>query len=197
MTIPGIWDSIPTGESKPRPTTCEIVVTNQRLLGFQYTKFPRERLFLEAFSLSTITTLTFRQKSFDPLFRELLVSDGLHKAYIRSSREKIELLNQEVQSAIETYAPHTTSSTQTASNQEESEKQITRPAPPIYERKELRTPFEQSHLGITVLFVGGLLLEVLGILLWSTTRSAQIGLPLCIAGFFAVFVAMLTRRQQS
>ncbi len=194
VTIPGIWDSIPTGESEPRATTCEIVVTNQRLLGFQYTKFPRERLFLEAFSLSAITTLTFRQKSFDPLFRELLVSDGVRKAYIRSSREKIELLNREVQSAIETYAPHTTSSTQTASIQEESEKRTTSSAPPMYERKELRTTFEQSHLGITALFVGGLLLEILGILVWSTTRSAQIGLPLCIAGFFAVFVAMLTRR---
>ncbi len=197
MTIPGIWDSIPTGESEPRATTCEIVVTNQRLLGFQYTKFPRERLFLEAFSLSAITMLTFRQKSFDPLFRELLISDGVRKAYIRSSREKIELLNREVQSAIETYAPHTTSSTQSASTQEENEEQITRPASPIYERKELRTTFEQSHLGITALFVGGLLLEILGILVWSATKSTPIGLPLCIAGFFAVFVAMLIRRQQS
>ena len=195
-TIPGIWDSIPTGESEHRATTCEIVVTNQRLLGFQYTKFPRGRLFLEAFSLSTITTLTFHQKAFDPLFRELLVSDGQRKAYIRSSREKIEVLNREVQSAIETYAPHTTSSTQPSSIQEESEEHTPRPAP-LYERKKLRTTFEQSHLGITVLFVGGLLLEIIGILAWSATRSTQIGLPLCIAGFFAVFVAMLTRRQQS
>jgi len=194
-TIPGIWDSIPTGESEHRATTCEIVVTNQRLLGFQYTKFPRERLFLEAFSLSAITTMTFHQKSFDPLFRELLVSDGLRKVYIRSSREKIELLNREVQWAIETYAPHATSPTQ-SSTQEENEGQTTRPAP-VYERKELRTTFEQSHLGITVLFVGGLLLEILGIFAWSATRSTQIGLPLCIAGFFAVFVAMLIRRQQN
>ncbi len=195
-TVPGIWDSIPTGESEHRATTCEIVVTNQRLLGFQYIKFPRERLFLEAFPLSTITTLTFRQKAFDPLFRELLVSDGQHKAYIRSSREKIELLNREVQSAIETYTPHTTSSTQLSSTQEANEEQTLRSAP-LYERKKLRTTFEQSHLGITVLFVGGLLLEILGILAWSATRSTQIGLPLCIAGFFAVFVAMLIRRQQS
>ena len=194
MTIPGIWDSIPAGESEARTTTCEIVVTNQRLLGFQYTKFPRERLFLEAFPLSAITTMTFRQKSFDPLFRELLVSDGARKVYIRSSREKIEVLNREVQSAIETYAPHATSPMQSSSMQEENEERIKHPAPPVYERKELRTPFEQSHLGITVLFVGGLLLEILGILVWSTTRSAPIGLPLCIAGFFAVFVAMLTRR---
>lgn len=194
-TIPGIWDSIPTGESERHATTCEIVVTNQRLLGFQYTKFPRERLFLEAFTLSAITSLTFHQKSFDPLFRELMVSDGLHKAYIRSSREKIEVLNREVQSAIETYAPHATSLTKSSAEQEESNETTPRLAP-VYEHKKLRTTFEQSHLGITVLFVGGLLLEILGIFLWSTTRSAQIGLPLCVAGFFAVFVAMLTRRQQ-
>jgi len=195
-TIPGIWDSIPTSESERRATTCEIVVTNQRLIGFQYTKFPRARLFLEAFPLPTITMLTFRQRSFDPLFRELLVSDGQRKAYVRSSREKIEVLNREVQSAIETYAPHTTSSSiQPSSTQlDESEEPTTRSAPP-YERIALRTTFEQSHLGITVLFVGGLLLEIIGILAWSATKSGQIGLPLCIAGFFAVFVAMLIRRQ--
>ena len=185
-TIPGIWDSIPAGESERHATTCEIVVTNQRLLGFQYIKFPRERLFLEAFPLSSITTVTFHQRSFDPLFRELRVSDRLRTVYIRSSREKIELLNREVQSAIETYAPHATSS-----SQEESEE---RTATAVYGRKHLRTTFEQSHLGLTVLFVGGLLLEILGVFLWATTKSAQIGFPLCIAGFFAVFIAILSRR---
>ncbi len=187
-TIPGIWDSIPTDESERRSITCEIVVTNGRLLGFQYTKFPRERLFLEAFPLSSITTLTFHQRSFDPLFRELLVSDGLRNVYIRSSREKIELLNREVQSAIEMYAPHATSSGEEESGGGEGT------ATPIYERKQLRTTFEQSHLGLTVLFVGGLLLEILGVFLWATIRSAQIGFPLCIAGFFAVFIAILSRR---
>ena len=196
VTIPGIWDSIPTGESERHATTCEIVLTNQRLLGFQYTKFPRERLFLEAIALTAITTLTFHQRAFDPLFRELLVSDGTRTIYIRSSREKIELLNREVQAAIEANAPHATSSTQSSSTQEVSEERTPRTAP-TYERKELRTTFEQSHVGITVLFVGGLLLEIIGILAWSATRSTQIGLPLCIAGFFAVCIAMLTRRQQS
>ncbi len=189
-TIPGIWDSIPTGESDRHSTTCEIIVTNQRLLGFQYTKFPREKLFLDAFPLSAITTVTFHQRSFDPLFRELLVSDGLRKVYIRSSREKIELLNQELQKAINTYAPHTTLP---SSTQEKSEEQEAHSAP-AYEHKELRTTFEQSHLGITLLFVGGLVLEILGIFLWTTTRSTQIGLPLCFAGFFAVLIALLYRR---
>lgn len=193
-TIPGTWYSIPTGESEPRTTTCEIVLTNQRLLGFLYIKFPRERLFLEAFSLAGITTLSFRQRSFDPLFRELLISDGLREASIRSSREKIELLYEEVQSAIATYAPHATSSPPSVS-EERHEGGKVRPVP-LYERKMLHTSFEQSKLGITVLFVGGLLLEIIGIIAWSATKSGQIGLPLCIAGLFAVFIATLTRRQR-
>ena len=190
-TIPGIWDAIVTGQGARSATTCEIVLTNQRLLGYMYTKFPRERLFLEACSLADITNLSFRQKSFDPLFRELLVSDGLRKTYIRSSREKIELLYREVQAAITAYAPHTTSLTS-----ETGEELPTRPAP-VYEKKNIRTTFEQSALGITVLFVGGLLLEILGIIAWSLTHNGQIGLPLCIAGFIAVFFATLTRRTSS
>ncbi len=193
-TIPGTWYSIPIGESEPRTTTCEIVLTNQRLLGFLYIKFPRERLFLEAFSLAGITTISLRQRSFDPLFRELLVSDGLREASIRSSREKIELLHEEVQAAIATYAPHVTSSPQSIS-EERHEGGKVRPTP-IYERKTLRTSFEQSNLGIRVLFVGGLFLEIIGITAWSATKSGQIGLPLCIAGLFAVFIATLTRRYQ-
>ena len=194
-TIPGTWYSVPIGESEPRTTTCEIVLTNQRLLGFLYIKFPRERLFLEAFSLASIIKLSFRQRSFDQLFRELLVSDGLREASIRSSREKIELLNQEIQLAIATYAPHTTSSAQSSSSFKEGQEVDTVRPTPVYERKELKTSFEQSRLGVTVLFVGGLLLEIIGIIAWSATKSGQIGLPLCIAGIFAVFIATLVRRQ--
>ncbi|GAC1400694.1 MAG: hypothetical protein NVS4B12_14180 [Ktedonobacteraceae bacterium] len=193
VTIPGIWDGVPKGESEHSATTCEIVLTNQRLLGFRYTTFPRERLFLEAFALVEITTLSFRQKSFEPLFRELLVSDGRRTVYVRSSREKIERLYQELQSTIETYAPHATSST---SSSDDASEEAMAHSTPAYERKEIRTTFEQSHLGITVLFVSGLLLEIIGIIAWSVTRSGQIGLPLCIAGFFAVFIATLTRRQR-
>ncbi|GAC1389658.1 MAG: hypothetical protein NVS4B11_32410 [Ktedonobacteraceae bacterium] len=195
VSLPGIWDSIPTEESERRATTCEIVLTNQRLLGYMHTKFPREKLFLETFSLTGIIHLSLREKSFDPIFRELLVSDGLHKTYIRSSRQKIEMLYQELQAAIETYAPHNTISA-IQSSAEVSEEKMARRAP-VYERKAIRTTFEQSHLGITVLFVGGLLLEIIGILVWSLTKSGQIGLPLCAAGFFAIFIATLTRRQRS
>jgi len=193
VTIPGIWESVPTTENEQSAVTCEIVVTNQRVLGYMHTKFPRERLFLAAFSLAGITTLSFRQRSFDLLFRELLISDGVRKAYIRSSREKIELLYHELQSAIATYFPHTTSSTHVSDNT--GTEVAARPAP-VYERKTIRTTFEQSSLGITVLFVGGLLLEILGVIAWSVTKSGQIGLPLCLAGIFAVVIATLTRRQQ-
>jgi len=193
VTIPGIWESVPAAESEQRAVTCEIVVTNQRVLGYMHTKFPRERLFFAAFSLAGITTLSFRQRSFDPLFRELFISDGVRKAYIRSSREKIELLYHELQPAIATYFPHATSSTQVA---DDTSTEITARPAPVYERKTIRTPFEQSSLGITVLFVGGLLLEILGVIAWSVTKSGQIGLPLCLAGIFAVVIATLTRRQQ-
>lgn len=193
VTIPGIWDGTPTDESERRTTTCEIIVTNQRVLGYMYTKFPRERLFLESFSLKSITNLAFRQRSFDPLFRELSLSNDTQTAYIRSSREKIELLYQEIQSAITTYAPHVTSSTPSSSDT--SEEVTARPAP-VYERKTIRTTFEQSSLGITALFVGGLLLEIIGIIAWSLARSAQVGLPLCLAGFLAVFIATLSVRQR-
>ena len=193
MTIPGIWDGVPTGESERRATTCEIVVTNQRLLGYMHTKFPRERLFLEAFPLKNITNLAFRQRSFDPLFRELSLSDGTRTAYIRSSREKIELLSQEIQTAIAVYAPHSTSSTQSSDDINE---EITTRSAPVYERKTIRTTFEQSSLGIAALFVGGLLLEIIGIIVWSLTQSIEVGLPLCLAGLLAVFIATLSVRQR-
>ena len=193
VTIPGIWDGVPMDEGERRATTCEIVVTNQRVLGYMHTKFPRERLFLEAFALKDIISLAFRQRSFDPLFRELSVEDGIRTVYIRSSREKIEMLYREIQTAIATYAPHETSSSQ--SSQQSGEEETTRPAP-VYKRKTLHTTFEQSSLGITALFVGGLLLEIIGILAWSLSRSAQVGLPLCLAGLLAVIVATLSVRQR-
>ena len=159
-----------------------------------HTKFPRERLFLEAFSLKNITNLAFRQRSFDPLFRELSLSESTRTSYIRSSREKIELLYQEIQIAIATYAPHSTSST--PSSVDDTNDEATVRSAPIYERKTIRTTFEQSSLGITALFVGGLLLEVIGIIAWSLTQSIQVGLPLCLAGLLAVFIATLSVRQR-
>src|ERR1051326_3130083 len=100
FTIPGIWDA---GESQ-RSIACDIVVTNQRVFGYYFVTFPRERLFLDALALDAITNVALRQKSFEPVFRELLISDGTRKVYIRSSRQKIEALYSTLRSTIKSTA---------------------------------------------------------------------------------------------
>ncbi len=186
FTIPAIWDSGQGQRSMP----CDVVLTNQRLFGYVYVTFPRERLFLDALSLAKITAVTLRQKTFEPVFRELLVSEGQRKIYIRAPRQKIESLYEALRSAIEQYVPGTQPALE---NEEES---AVAQAPPSYGRQEIRTSFERSPLAITLLFIGGLLLEIGGAALWAITRSEQIGLPLIIAGFVAVLTAILVRRQR-
>jgi hypothetical protein len=63
-------------------------------------------------------------------------------------------------------------------------------------RQEIRTTFERSPLAIILLFIGGLILEIGGIVLWTATQSTQIGLPLIVAGIVAVITAILVRRQK-
>jgi len=186
FTMPAIWDSRQDQRSVP----CDVVLTNKRLFGYVYVTFPRERLILDALILTAIKVVTFRQKTFEPVFRELLVSDGQHKVYIRAPRKKLERLYEALQSAIEHYGANK----QPALLNEESK--------PINEttttfgRQEIRTTFERSPLAITLLFIGGLILEIGGIILWSTTQSAPTGLPLIVAGFVAVITAFLVRRQR-
>ena len=187
FTVPAIWDSGREQRSMP----CDIVLTNQRLFGYVYVTFPRERLFLDALSLTAIKAVTFRQKTFEPLFRELLVSDGPRKVYIRAPRQKIESLYDALRSTIAHYAPQA----QTAL--EHAETSPTNETTPTFGRQEIRAPFERSPLAITLLFIGGLLLEIVGAALWAVTQSTQIGLPLIIAGFVAVITAILVRRQRS
>jgi hypothetical protein len=184
--IPGIWDAGKESGS----AACDVVLTNQRLFGYYYVSFPRERLFLDAIMLSSINNVTLRQKSFEPLFRELQISEGQRKIYIRASRQKIEELDSALRSAIETYAPTASSALEV-----EQREQRARPAA-VYEQQEIRRPFETSLLAISILFVGGIILEIAGALLWMATNSAPTGLPLCIAGLLAVFFAMRTRRQR-
>src|SRR5882724_2253425 len=88
FTIPGIWDN---GE-RQHSTMCDIIVTNQRIFGYIYKAFPRERLFLDALTLSEITNVAFRQKAHEPLFRELLIETESRKVYVRAPRNKIEAL---------------------------------------------------------------------------------------------------------
>src|SRR5438876_1990320 len=102
LTVPAIWDSGHDQRSMP----CDVVLTNKRLFGYVYVTFPRERLFLDALTLNEIKAVTFRQKTFEPVFRELLVRGGQRKVYIRAPRRKIESLYEALRSAIEQYAPN-------------------------------------------------------------------------------------------
>ena len=186
FSVPAIWDSGQEQRSMP----CDVVLTNQRLIGYVYVTFPRERLFLDALALTNIKAITLRHKTFEPVFRELLVSAGQRNIYIRAPRQKIENLYEALRSAIEQYVP----GTQPAIETEEVSNIVQ--TTPTYGRQEISTPFERSPLAITLLFIGGILLEVGGVVLWAVTQSAQTGLPLIIAGFVAVITAILVRRQR-
>ncbi len=186
MTIPAIWDSGWEQRSMP----CDVVLTNKRLIGYVFVTFPRERLFLEALSLNAITTVSLRHKSFEPLFRELLVGAGQRKVYIRAPRQKIESLYQALRGAIEQYTPGGVESQSSVSSDANVEH-----VSPAFGRQEIRREFQNSPLAITLLFTGGLLLEIAGAVLWAITQSAQVGLPLIIAGFIAVFTVFMIRKQ--
>jgi hypothetical protein len=186
FTVPAIWDNGQAQRSMP----CDVVLTNQRLFGYVYVTFPRERLFLDVLSLTEIKAVTFRQKTFEPVFRELLVRDGQRKVYIRAPRKKIESLYEALRSAMEQYAPKA----QPAIEHEETSN--VNETAPSFGRQEIRTTFESSPLAIILLFIGGLILEIGGIVLWTATQSTQIGLPLIVAGIVAVITAILVRRQK-
>ncbi len=218
LNLPAIWDGGRTTDENqpPRSMPCDVILTNQRLFGYVYTTFPRERLFLDALSLAEINNVTLRQKSFEPVFRELLVSNGQRKVYIRAPRKKIEVLYAAVRAAIEDGAttPHTTFSNEQAEESAQAPQTPQEPqtfpiaqadpepasrtprTTPIYGRQEIRTPFESSSLAITLLFVGGIILEIGGVSIWSATGSTQTGLPLCVAGFVSVMTAIFTRMRR-
>lgn len=185
INIPGIWDN---GQQN-RSTACDIVLTNQRLLGYYKVSFPRERLFLDTLPLSSIRTVILQQKK-DPVFRELMVGTTDRKVYIRSPRQKIELLNTALQSTIEQNVANISAKFETAGAEQQGAQSL------IQERPGMRQPMPDSPLNITLLFTGGLFLEVLGILLWSGTHSAQIGVPLVIAGFVSWLAAMFLRKKR-
>ena len=189
FTIPAIWDS----GKEAHGTACDVIVTNERVFGYIYTTFPRERLFLDALPLASIGAVTLREKSFEPLFRELLVSSDKRKVYIRAPHQKIESLRAALRSAIEQdgseshFAPDAIETTPAATAQRQA---------PVYGTEDRRGTFERSLLSILVLFVGGLLLEVAGVVIWIVSQSAPTGLPLCGAGFVAVVTSILLMRQR-
>jgi len=189
LALPAIWDG---GQAK-KSTACDVILTNQRLLGYYFISFPRERTFLDALPLTKLRTVAIRQKNFEPLFRELLVGEEQRKVYIRAPRQKIESLYAELRSTIETYAPAT--ETAYEGETENAALETALPVAPIYGRQEIKTSFESSNTAIVLLFMGGLGLEIGGASLWATVGQA-IGLPLCVAGFVMVFAAIAQRRQR-
>lgn len=182
VAIPAIWD----GGQADHSNMCEVIVTNQRLLGYYQVTFPRERGFLEEFALHEISAVSLRRKSFEPLFRELLVSDGQHNVYIRASRKQIETLYTTLRLLTDEHVAQ-------QSAEGEAKARLERAAP-AFGRQEIRRQFERSPLAIVILLMGGLTLEVLAAALWVTTHSAQVGTPLFAAGLIAVITAILLRR---
>lgn len=193
FSMPAIWD----GGQGQHATPCDIVVTNLRVFGYFYVSFPRERLFLDALPLKSLRAISLRQKSFEPIFRELLVSSDQRRVYIRAPRQKIESLYEALRSAIQQYTPETQPSLESGEEmQTASPEPATRPTAPVYGKQEIRGPFERSLLAITLLFVGGLLLEIAGAYLWFITQNPQGGFPLCVAGFVSVVTAFLIVRSR-
>jgi hypothetical protein len=184
LDIPAIWD----GGQSERSTPCDVIVTNQRLLGYYSS---RRRVFLETVDLTEITTVSLRNKTHEPLFRELLVSDGKRRVYVRAPRRHIEALFTALRLAIEEHTDfaHTTF-------EDLLPAETPRPVP-IYGRQDVRTSFERSPLAVILLFVGGLVLEIIGFVLWGLTGSISISLPLFVAGLIAVLTATLLRRQKA
>ncbi len=190
LAIPAIWDSGKEDKSTP----CEVIVTNQRLMGYYSVNFPRKRIFLEDIQLNKISSVTLREKTFEPIFRELLVCEGPRKIYIRAPRRYIEALYAALRSNSE---QHVTTSKETVVGEPAQHEQATAPHTPSYGRQDVRRTFERSPLAITLLYVGGLFLEVSGFVLWGATHSLQVGLPLFIAGLVAVLAAIFVRRQRN
>ncbi|MFL5625712.1 MAG: hypothetical protein ACJ788_08980 [Ktedonobacteraceae bacterium] len=190
LAVPAIWDSGKEEHSTP----CEVIVTNQRLMGYYSVQFPRKRVFLEAMQLARVTSVTLRNKAFEPIFRELLVSEGAREIYIRAPRRYIEALYAALRLATEQYTPAIPVA---FADEQAQQEQTVVPRDPVYRRQNVDNTFERSPLAITLLFVGGLVLEIIGFVMWGTTHTLQVGLPLFIAGLVAVLAATFIRRQRN
>jgi len=190
LAIPAIWDSGKEDHSAP----CEVIVTNQRLIGYYCVTFPRKRVFLEDIQFAGISGVTLRHKTFEPLFRELCVREGSRKLYIRASRRHSEDLYAALRSACEQDVP---AARATFMHEQTQQEQPTALNAPVFGRQEVRTTFERSPLAMTLLFMGGSALEVTGFVVWEATQSLQAGLPLFIAGLVAVLTAVLVWRQRA
>ena len=200
LAIAAIWDS---GKEK-RSVPCDVVVTNQRVMGYYSVKYPRPRLFLEELPLAGITAVSFRHKTYEPFFRELLISTAQQKVYVRAPRRYIEALYAALREATDLYASSGQATFEDIpANESETSNTLSAPVHTqhmpgaVYGRQDIRTSFERSPLAITLLFGGGLILEILGFGLWSATQSLQVGMPLFVAGLVAVLAATLIRKQRN
>ena len=192
FSVPAFWDS---GAEQTR-TACDVIVTNQRIFGYYYRQFPRERLFLDALDLAQIKTATWREKDFEPVFREIRINDGTRTVYIRAPRKKCEALYKELRSVLtQPVAEQNEESDEGAGEQADASALETAANSVVYERQEVHREFNTSPLAVWLLFVGGVILEVIGVLLWSGTQSIATGLPLFFAGFVAVAIGFMVRRQ--
>ncbi len=192
LNVPAIWDS-DVSEQRGHAIPGDVIVTNQHIIGYALTTFPRKHLFFDALPLSQLTTISLRNKSHEPLFRELLISDGKRKVYVRAPQKQMSLLHTMLRHAIETYA--STSAAQVEETTLTESENVT-PTGPVYGTQDIRAPFERSLLAIVLLFVGGLVLEIIGASAWSATGSSQIGLPLVIAGLLAFIFSIIVLRQR-
>lgn len=192
FSIPAIWDNATEKQSN----ACDLVLTNQRLFGYIYTTFPHERLFLDTLELTQIKRVSLRQKSFDAVFRELLVSDGTKHIYIRATRKKIEDTSAALHAVLSEHAPATHAALDTDVQDEQPDQpEESAPPAPTFSQQKIQRRMGRSPIGITLFLVGGLLLEVLGVIIWSSTESVQTGLPLFFAGIVVVLAAIFARRQ--
>lgn len=134
LAEPAIWD----GGQGAHSETCDVVITNQRLLSYYYKTFPRERLFLDALDLSAMSSVTLSQKSYSPVFREILVSTEARRVSIRTPRQRSEILYAGMRAAIERYAPAAAPTYDNTPGTENETLTAARPVP-VYGRRDSRS----------------------------------------------------------
>jgi len=199
LALPAIWD----GGQNNHSTACDVIVTNQRVIGYYYRGFPRERIFFDALNLADLRTVTWRKKNYEPIFREILVSDGQRDVYLRTAQQKSEFLYETLRLANDKTAMPASA---TRDNEVETEQTpsdagqtqvMAQPTDTVYTREQVRGTFESSSLAVTLLLVGGILIEVFSIIMLFTLHNMSISGPLFIAGFIAVAASLIARKGAS
>ncbi|HTI13427.1 MAG TPA: hypothetical protein VL461_02505 [Dictyobacter sp.] len=191
LAVPAIWDG---GQSKTS-TACDVIITNQRVIAYFMRSFPKTFTFIDTLNLADLTAITFRQKSYEPVFRELQISNDQRKVFIRAPRQKLDALYTMLQFVTgRDAAPETTP---TPPSEIDTEQPKTEKASPIYGRQDIQRSFDYSPMAALLLFLGGIIFEVIAFLLWSSMHSLQISLPLFAAGLIAVIASIRIRRQQN